>query len=640
MVGSMYREPATTLSVLRGLDTAGLRAEVHRETRARQHRVPPVSVYRWWARRTDSISGAIVDALAAQRPGQRLLIADPFSGGGVIALAAVVRGHRVYAQDVNPWAARSLTTMLDLPDAGDLSAAADRLHSMVGELLGKAYDTTMSDGSPGTIVHTIRVAKGACPGCSCELRLYPLALVSLTNRIDAGGSTGYVACSAGHLNLGSAVGSTKCETCGRKINPEDRYTTGRIASCVECGWTGRLSELCGARRLNWDVALVERAGNGHRELGPPNANELSLADPAQWHPERKLPKILAGSETRSLIKYGMHYWHDLYPTRQRVVLEALLVSCHEATDDSRVVRALEAAVIGSVEMAGHLSRWDAKYLKSYEAIANHRFNFTTLPVEPNVWGAGDLGRGTVSRRLEQIAKASIWLDERVGRHLVVDGPCESSDRRSPLAARFDARIVSGSSGRITLPAGHLDAIVTDPPYHDDVQYGELSDLFRAWAGDLTGPLLDDAVAAPRSEEGTTELYRSVLTKVFDELHRALRPAGHLVLSYANRDPAAWVALLSALQDAGFVGLGYTVVLSENDGDHAKAGKRACNLDVLLDLVKEPSGRIRRYRPSGEPKGDEEEFGRIVGEQFLHVGAMAEGWEDTFVCSMNQSAFLA
>ena len=636
----MYREPSTTMSVLRGLNTDGLRAEVHRETRARQHRLPPVSVYRWWARRTDSVSGAIVDALSAQHPGQRLLIADPFSGGGVIALAAVLRGHRVYAQDVNPWATRSLTTMLDLPDAGDLSAAADRLHAMVGKLLRKAYDTTMSDGSSGTIVHTIRVAKGACPGCLRERCLYPLALVSLTNRVDAGGSTGFVACSAGHLNLGSAVLSTQCETCGRKINPKDRYTTGRIASCVECGWTGSLSDLCGARGLNWDVALVERAGNGYRELVRPSASELSLADPAEWHPERKLPKILAGSETRSLIKYGMHYWHDLYPTRQRVVLEALLGSCHKAADDPRVVRALEAAVIGSVEMAGLLSRWDAKYLKSYEAVANHRFNFTTLPVEPNVWGAGDLGRGTVSRRLEQIAKASIWLDERVGRHLVVDGPCDSSDRRSPMAARDDARIVSGSSGRFTLPVGHLDAVITDPPYHDDVQYGELSDLFRAWAGDLTGPLLDDAVAAPRSEEESTGLYRSVLTKVFDELHRALRPAGHLVLSYANRDPAAWVALLSALQDAGFVGLGYCVVLSENDEDHAKAGKRACNLDVLLDLVKEPSGRIRRYRPPGKSKGDEEEFCRIVGEQFLRVGTLAEGWEDAFIRSVNLSAFIA
>ena len=43
-----------------------------------------------------------------------------------------------------------------------------------------------------------------------------------------------------------------------------------------------------------------------------------------------------------------------------------------------------AAVLGSVEMAGYLSRWDPRYLKPYEAVANHRYNVTTLSAEPNV----------------------------------------------------------------------------------------------------------------------------------------------------------------------------------------------------------------------------------------------------------------
>jgi len=30
------------------------------------------------------------------------MVSDPFAGGGVIPLAAALRGHRVYAQDLNP----------------------------------------------------------------------------------------------------------------------------------------------------------------------------------------------------------------------------------------------------------------------------------------------------------------------------------------------------------------------------------------------------------------------------------------------------------------------------------------------------------------------------------------------------------
>ena len=56
------------------------------------------------------------------------------------------------------------------------------------------------------------------------------------------------------------------------------------------------------------------------------------------------------------------------------------------------VRAISIAIIGSAEMAGHLSHWDRYYLKSYESMAGHRFNLTTFAVEPNVWGTVSSGR--------------------------------------------------------------------------------------------------------------------------------------------------------------------------------------------------------------------------------------------------------
>ena len=74
----------------------------------------PVSTYRWWARRTEAVNGSIIDAVSADKPG-RMVVSDPFAGGGVIPLAAVMRGHSVYAQDLNPWAAAGLASMLALP---------------------------------------------------------------------------------------------------------------------------------------------------------------------------------------------------------------------------------------------------------------------------------------------------------------------------------------------------------------------------------------------------------------------------------------------------------------------------------------------------------------------------------------------
>ncbi len=241
------------------------------EFQSRRDHLLPISVYRWWARRTETVTGAVIDAVNRDHPG-RLLIADAFAGGGVIALAALLRGHRVYAQDVNPWAARSLATMLSLPAPDQLAGAGDRLHDVVGDVIDQAYTTALADGTPATVAHTLRVATAACPRCARTLRLFPTALVSLLSRVDCGGDTGYLACPAGHLNLGSATKRTTCTTCRRYVKPAARYTTARTTRCVECG--GRASSpysptaLGWPGRLSWSNAPPAAAARSARRLRP------------------------------------------------------------------------------------------------------------------------------------------------------------------------------------------------------------------------------------------------------------------------------------------------------------------------------------------------------------------------------------
>ena len=421
-----------------------------------------------------------------------------------------------------------------------------------------------------------------------------------------------------------------------------RQTGQRIAKCAQCHWSGKLTELADHTGFGWDVVLVERISSNRRrrrEIGPPTQAELTAADDANWHPKQQLPAIAVGMETTTLLSHGIRHWHQIYPDRQRAILESLLRSCTTAADgDPQVLRALEAAIIGATEMAGYLSRWDPRYLKAYEAVANHRFNFTTLAAEPNVWGAHGAGRGTVERRLAHIAKASAWLEERIGRPLRVDGPRPAETRRNAVPAELDARIVVGGSQRLTVSASSLDAVVTDPPYHDDVQYAELSNIFRAWTGGPTGSLRGDIIVNRHADGADTVTYQQLLTDVFLEARRALRPGGHLILSYANRHPDAWVALFDALQAAGYQTAGYAVVHSENETDHAKAGRRACTLAILIDLVFQQE-IVEQYRPARPPATIEEEYCYTVGDFALRIGQLSEEWANTFTRAIQQSAFL-
>ncbi|WP_141683508.1 hypothetical protein [Streptomyces sp. F-7] len=623
-------------SPLRHLDTAEVSAAAMIESRNREIHLPPVSTYRWWARRTGAVNGALLDAFSRDVEG-RLLVADMFAGGGVIPLVAIVRGHQVYAQDLNSWPAAGLTAMLALPSAEELQAAASTLEQWAHTETKVAYGTVLSDGSPGLISHTFRVATAQCTSCGKRARMFPHALVTLLTRKERGNTEAWLACRHGHLFRGDASGVLCCSECQDAVDPKANYTSRRSITC-DCGHTDRLADR--ASTWDWEVVLVERTTTGRRELDKPTEAEIEAANSAHWAPAMSLGAIPEGQETRVLRRHGFTSWDQLYPSRQRVLLERMLERAAKCHKDPDVVRAVSMAVIGSAEMAGHLSRWDRFYLKSYEAMAGHRFNLTTLAVEPNVWGTAGSGRGTVLRRLNQLVKAASWLHARTGQDLVVEGPMRLSDQVTPMND-CDVRVVEGSSETMLLPDGSVHLALTDPPYHDDVQYSELSAPLRAWARladtDLSGEAVVNAATGQLTDDGA---YEDLLARIFSEVRRTLRADGHLIFSYANRSPEAWTSVLAALQRAGLRAVGCEIVHSENETDAAKRNVRACTLDLILDLIPIGDSSVKQHRPNPATQSPEVEFLLLVADTFLKVGCLPEGWRAHFQSTLRSTEFLS
>lgn len=633
------QQPSVELaSALRHLDVAAVSEAARKETRNREVHLPPVTAYRWWARRTESINGAILDAFALDRGGC-LLVSDPFAGGGVIPLAARLRGHQVYAQELNPWAATGLVGMLSLPNGDKLRSAGQRLAELAAPLIERAYTTTYSDGEPAELAHTFRVASSACSKCGHRHRLYPHALVSLKKRRERGKPEAFLACPAGHLFEGQEGRITKCPDCDRATDPAANYLRRRRVSCPACSHEDSLEERAAGGTWQWEPVLVERSLGRQRELAVITDAEAVRAANG-WKPTTDLGAIPEGQETKVLTRHGFQSWNDLYPARQRAVIEQLLALAPKAASDDRELMALRLAIIGSAEMAGHLSRWDRFYLKSYESMAGHRFNFTVFPAEPNVWGSSASGRGTVRRRIESLAKAADWLQTRIPVRSRVEGPLAAEDARSPLPADIDVRVVEGSSERMLLPDASVDLVLTDPPYHDDVQYSELSLPLRSWAQQSTDRLDAEALVnkAVEHNEGDDD-YRDILQRIFAEARRTMKPRGHLVFSYANREPEAWMALLTALESAGLRAAGYTVMHSENETDMAKRDIRACTLDLLMDLVRDDAIVPRPWSPRELPPTPEGEFLKLVGTQFLAVGSLRSGWDIKFAERLRKTEFL-
>jgi putative DNA methylase len=577
-------------------DEVSVRARA--EARNREISLPPVSVYRWWARRTTAVVSALIEAAEKDSTSESLLIVDPFAGGGTIPLASVQRGHRTFAQDINPWAAAGLRTVLSLPPAEEIRDLAAVLAHRLAPRLAAAYGTTV-EGELGVISHTFRVATAECPTCHDEIVLFPHALVSLKQRKERGDTAAFVACRFGHLSDGRSDRQSRCSTCSTTVTPTEAYTARRVVKCPSCSVAHKLMVLAAHKPWSWRVVLVERTSRGRRQLGVPTSAEIAAADSESWSPIRDLGTIKPSRETSVLLRHGFTRWQDLYPRRQRALLEELLGHVDAEAGDTNLGNAMRMAIVGSVEMAGLCSRWDRWYLKSYETMAGHRFNFTTFAAEPNVWGSPTSGRGTVLRRVDQLILAAEWA----GKNL-------------PKASHGDITVREGSAATIDLADGEADVVLTDPPYHDDVNYADLSYLFRAWAGMSMIPLEGEAV--PGAASGQT--YGSLLTEIFTEVRRVLRPDGHFVFSFANRDPHAWQVLFESLSFAGFRAVGCEIFHSENEVDHSKRNVRACSLDLVLDLVPNaPSALVDFHAPRAAIQSPESEYLRVVANVFRSVG---------------------
>lgn len=587
----------TKHSILSHLDPVTVSERARAESRNREVHLPPISTYRWWARRTGAVTSALLQAATAALGRSTLTVGDPFAGGGVIPLIALSQGHTLLASDINPWATYGLEATLKLPPPELIEPAAARLAQRAAPLVTAAYGS-----GAATIAHTLRVAVAPCTACGVAARLFPFATVSLLKRRDRGGSAAWLACPRGHLFRGSTTAQHACPTCDAATNPAAAYLPRRTITCP-CGHQERLSRR-GA--LSWEVVLVERVIGRERTLDLPTAAECSQASDVRWQPTRDLGTISPGQESSVLLRHGMRRWCDLYPARQRSVTESLLAMLE---DEPKPIRsALRMAVLGTTEMAGHLSRWDRYYLKGYESMASHRFNLTTLTVEPNVWGTAAAGRGTVIRRLRSLRKAARWLHEHAPQRTITVRQC-------------DARAVDWAPGSV-------DIILTDPPYHDDVGYDELSRPLRAWAGLPMSPLSGQATGGPD--------YTATLTTIFAHLRGTLRSDGHLVFSFANRRPDVWVCLLSALQAAGFHAAGCAIVHSENELDGLKRSRRSCTLDLILDLILTPTQPSPLLSHMQTPEAD---FLRAVGETMLEVGRLQEGWEAALTARLSAMEFL-
>ncbi len=573
-------------TVLGRINWSAVNRATRREVRNREVYCPPISLFRWWARRPHALAGAVIKA---SRLKEDDLISDPFSGGGTVTLEAVTRGHRVHAQDLNPWPTWGLRTALDGVSPDSLKKGIDFFSGKLRALASRYYATRCPDhNNEAEILNTFWVRECSCPKCNRRLYLYPYSLITLASRNKSERFAFFGCTACGRITQHPMYQRVLCGHCGRKLPPpREPLFPHRRVHCPHCG-REIPHKKAWARKPKWKPVLVQRrCTKDARKLihfAVPTPREVAAA----LLRARSLPKPLqevipAGRETDVLRQGGFRRWRDLYPPRQLAVLLKAANIAKGIGPDMRVRDRIQLAIAGAGEMAGYLCRWDRFHPKVFEALANHRFAVLGLSVETNL--AAEQGRGTLKRRLKNSLVAARWAQE----HIIGRGVARCPRKGGREVARWT--IVSGSSATQRISSDSVRLVVTDPPYYDAVQYGELSALFLVWARILTGKqrawkpnLRLEALPNGTTKAGAVR-YERLLCAILKETARTLHSGGRLLLTFHSTDFRGWAALGRALHQAGLQVTGLAVVHSENEKDHPKRNRNGFFRDLVVECKK-------------------------------------------------------
>lgn len=262
---------------------------------------------------------------------------------------------------------------------------------------------------------------------------------------------------------------------------------------------------------------------------------------------------IIGKSGDQVPSYGMAQYGDLFSARQRLLLLSI----------AKYTRAAHSEMLDH-SYKPEAARAIAAYLGlSLDRVANYQSSLC-------IWRPN---RTCVLPTFSRQALAMVWDFGEMNPFAGSAGDWFKSVKWVAhivrVAAEIDlgANIERGSATRLPYPDTQFDAVVTDPPYYDNVIYADLADFFYVWLkrsigslypehfSSLSTPKKKEAVSSPFRHPSTSEahaFYERMMTDSFREAYRVLKPNAPMVIVYAHKTTAGWATLVDALRDSGFV----------------------------------------------------------------------------------------
>jgi putative DNA methylase len=247
--------------------------------------------------------------------------------------------------------------------------------------------------------------------------------------------------------------------------------------------------------------------------------------------------------------YGFQKWGDLFNSRQKLAIITFLEKVKQAHESM---------------LAEGINKEYAKAVITYLVLTVSR------QIEQNsllcVWGpALELVGHTFGRQALQMTWDYIENNPFSGlsgtMKAFLRNAVEVIEYLTQTSSTPAISILQSSAMNIQFPDNFFDAVLTDPPYYDNVPYSDLSDFFYVWLKRAVEDIYPELFATPLTpkteeivqnsprqggNEKARQLFENMITKAFREISRVLRPDGIACIVFAHKSTEAWETIINAL----------------------------------------------------------------------------------------------
>ncbi|KKN26894.1 hypothetical protein LCGC14_0870140 [marine sediment metagenome] len=183
----------------------------------------------------------------------------------------------------------------------------------------------------------------------------------------------------------------------------------------------------------------------------------------------------------------------------------------------------------------------------------------------------------------------------------------AKNKKPAKVLKRDASDLSSFSSELN----KFDLVFLDPPYYNAIGYAGLSDLFYIFARRILFDVFPEvfkqklspkdneiimySVKGIKTKDEAKAFYQEKLTQAFKTAHEVLKKSGRMVVVFAQKDPEAWISIIEAIINTGFVVTSSWPIQTSKKGGRRNFGRSSLGSTIWIVCKKRLEKKIGDYR---------------------------------------------